>query len=273
MQDWTSRWEWYRLLMRMEARQLTLRMFSFVLISQSFRECCTNSLSFEQQVPVACAATGVKHLHHLAQSYPVGVYFEANGHGTVLFSERALKQISNHEPQSPAQLEALDTLQALTNLINQTVGDALSDLLLVEVVLAHKEWTVEDWLGTYTDMPNKLAKVLVNDRGHYRTIKGTAERQLESPPGMQDRLNDIMRKYTEGRCFVRASGTEDAVRVYGEASEVYDCEDMVSKVTELIASQSSRDIEPYVHAREEKRVEEIDMGLRRDPRDPPLGNN
>ncbi|KAK5132187.1 hypothetical protein LTR08_009310 [Meristemomyces frigidus] len=216
--------------------------------------------------------TGVKHLHHAAARYDIGVYFEANGHGTVLFSERALKQISKHEPQSPAQLEALDTLKALTNLINQTVGDALSDLLLVEVVLAHKEWTVEDWLGTYTDMPNKLAKVYVNDRGNFRTIKGTAERQLESPPGMQDRLNDIMRKYKEGRCFVRASGTEDAVRVYGEASEVYDCEDMVGKVTELIASQASRDIEPYLYAREDRRVEEVGMGLRRDPRDPPFGN-
>ena len=217
--------------------------------------------------------TGVKHLHHAAARYDIGVYFEANGHGTVLFSERALKQISKHEPQSPAQLEALDTLKALTNLINQTVGDALSDLLLVEVVLAHKEWTVEDWLGTYTDMPNKLAKVYVNDRSTFRTIKGTAERQLESPPGMQDRLNDIMRKYKEGRCFVRASGTEDAVRVYGEATEVYDCEDMVSKVTELIANHSSRDNEPYFHAREDKRVEEVSMGLRRDPRDPPFGNS
>ena len=36
-----------------------------------------------QKVPVACVPTGVKHLHHQAQDYDVGVYFEANGHGTV----------------------------------------------------------------------------------------------------------------------------------------------------------------------------------------------
>jgi hypothetical protein len=29
------------------------------------------------------APAGVKHLHHEALAYGVGVYFEANGHGTV----------------------------------------------------------------------------------------------------------------------------------------------------------------------------------------------
>ena len=36
-----------------------------------------------QKVAVACVATGVKHLHHAACDYDIGVYFEANGHGTV----------------------------------------------------------------------------------------------------------------------------------------------------------------------------------------------
>ena len=36
-----------------------------------------------QKVPVACACTGVKHLHRKALEFDVGVYFEANGHGTV----------------------------------------------------------------------------------------------------------------------------------------------------------------------------------------------
>ena len=39
--------------------------------------------SFCSLVWQACAKTGVKHLHHLALNYDIGVYFEANGHGTV----------------------------------------------------------------------------------------------------------------------------------------------------------------------------------------------
>lgn len=34
-------------------------------------------------MPVYCTKTGVKHLHHKAQEFDIGVYFEANGHGTV----------------------------------------------------------------------------------------------------------------------------------------------------------------------------------------------
>lgn len=31
--------------------------------------------------------TGVKHLHEKAAQFDIGIYFEANGHGTILFSE------------------------------------------------------------------------------------------------------------------------------------------------------------------------------------------
>jgi hypothetical protein len=41
-----------------------------------------------KNVPVVFTKTGVKHLHHAAEEFDVGVYFEANGHGTVLFSEK-----------------------------------------------------------------------------------------------------------------------------------------------------------------------------------------
>ena len=34
--------------------------------------------------------TGVKYLHEKAAQYDIGIYFEANGHGTILFSEQFL---------------------------------------------------------------------------------------------------------------------------------------------------------------------------------------
>ncbi|KAJ5196012.1 Phosphoacetylglucosamine mutase [Penicillium cf. viridicatum] len=70
--------------------------------------------------------------------FDVGVCSEANGHSTVTFSGNALKVIKNTEPQSPAQQHALEILQALADLINQAVGDALSDMLPVEAILDHK---------------------------------------------------------------------------------------------------------------------------------------
>jgi phosphoacetylglucosamine mutase len=44
-------------------------------------------------VPVACTPTGVKYLHHQALEFDIGVYFEANGHGTVTFKESAIQQL------------------------------------------------------------------------------------------------------------------------------------------------------------------------------------
>ena len=183
-------------------------------------------------MPVICTPTGVKHLHHAATRFDIGVYFEANGHGTVLFSPNAVRAIQTHEPKSPAQLAALETLHAMADLINQTVGDAISDMLLVEVVLAHKHWSMNEWISTYKDLPNRLVKVEVADRNIFKTTD--AERRLEEPRGIQTEIDQLVGRYKQGRSFARASGTEDAVRVYAEASSAGEAQDLAMKVTELV---------------------------------------
>jgi len=160
------------------------------------------------------------------------VYFEANGHGTILFSSAALKAINTYEPQSPAQQSALETLQALTELINQTVGDAISDMLLVEVILAHKHWGMQEWLGTYTDLPNRLVRIEVRDRNIFRAVD--AERRLESPEGAQAEIDKLVGKFDQGRAFARASGTEDAVRVYAEARTRTEADELAQKVASVV---------------------------------------
>ena len=90
---------------------------------------------------MVCALTGVKHLHHKAVEYDIGVYFEANGHGTVVFSDQALETFTKAAEDgrlSEEEKEAGRQLLALSRLINQTVGDSLSDMLLVEIILMHK---------------------------------------------------------------------------------------------------------------------------------------
>ncbi|KAI9771635.1 MAG: Phosphoacetylglucosamine Mutase [Geoglossum simile] len=183
-------------------------------------------------LPVVCTPTGVKHLHHAAVKFDIGVYFEANGHGTVVFSSAAFKTLESHEPQSPAQALAMDCLLALTELINQAVGDALSDLLLVEVILAHKTWGPKEWDSTYTDIPNRLVRVEVPDRNRFKAVD--AERRLEEPKGVQELIDALVSKYKQGRSFARASGTEDAVRVYAEAATRGEADDLASKVASVV---------------------------------------
>ncbi|RKP11660.1 phosphoacetylglucosamine mutase, partial [Piptocephalis cylindrospora] len=192
----------------------------------------TSYLRNTLQLPVSCVCTGVKHLHHEAERYDIGVYFEANGHGTVLFSQQALKAFKTTEAHSPAHASALEKLQALADLINQTVGDAMSDLLFVEAILANKQWPLERWDQDYTDLPSRLVRVLVEDRSAFRTTM--ADTQLVAPAGLQEKIDAEIAKFSAGRAFVRPSGTEDVVRVYAEAATRSECDTLAWKVAGLV---------------------------------------
>ncbi|KAJ7396906.1 phosphoglucomutase 3 [Pitangus sulphuratus] len=177
----------------------------------------TRYLEETLKVPVHCVKTGVKHLHHKAQEFDVGVYFEANGHGTVLFSKAAETKIRQlvKEEKDDEKREAAKVLENMIDLINQTVGDAISDMLVIEAILALKGLTVQQWDALYNDLPNRLLKVQVADR---RVIDTTdAERRAVTPPGLQEKIDALVKKYKLSRAFVRPSGTEDVVRIYAEA--------------------------------------------------------
>lgn len=187
------------------------------------------------KVDVACTPTGVKHLHHKALEYDIGVYFEANGHGTVVFSQKAKDLISftlNSDDSTDDQKSASSRLLLTIDLINETVGDAISDMLLVETILHSKGWDLKDWLATYHDLPNIQQKVKVQDRNVFETAD--AERVCVKPEGLQDELNKLVKKYKRGRAFVRPSGTEDVVRVYAEAENEDDVKSLAAEVSMLV---------------------------------------
>ncbi|KAI3707684.1 hypothetical protein L6452_26313 [Arctium lappa] len=180
--------------------------------------------------------TGVKYLHGKAEEYDIGIYFEANGHGTILFSEHFLNWLEGrkNEPSSTTKEKqnAVKRLWAVSKLINQAVGDALSGLLLVEAILQHMGWSVDKWNELYHDLPSRQLKVKVADRS--AVVTTYAETSVEKPPGIQEAINAITEKYPEGRCFVRPSGTEDVVRVYAEAKTQETADEVAASVAKLV---------------------------------------
>lgn len=189
----------------------------------------TKYLQDTLEVPVSCTKTGVKHLHHEAvTNYDIGIYFEANGHGTVMFSNKFHETVANHVDQS----SELKILKYLAKLINQTVGDAISDMMAVLAVLSILQWSPSRWDREFTDLPNKLTKVVVSDRSAFTTTD--QERRLVSPAGLQDKIDEAVARFKSGRSFVRASGTEDAVRVYAEAATQSEKDQLSSMVGDLV---------------------------------------
>ncbi|KAG2154794.1 phosphoacetylglucosamine mutase [Suillus clintonianus] len=191
------------------------------------------------RLPVKCVPTGVKHLHHAAEQYDVGVYFEANGHGTVTFSPAAQELISSCKSSNLSQSATLTQLKNVIDVINQTVGDALSDAFLVESVLAHKSYSGVEWDSLYCDLPNRLVKVVVSDRNAF--VTEDAERRLVSPLGLQAKVDELVRRYEGGRSFVRPSGTEDVVRVYAEAVTRAEADELAFRVAGLVYDEAGGD--------------------------------
>ncbi|GKD51665.1 hypothetical protein Tco_1280641, partial [Tanacetum coccineum] len=104
-----------------------------------------------------------KYLHAKAEEYDIGIYFEANGHGTILFSDHFLNWLEGRKSTEKGleKQNAAKRLWAVTKLINQAVGDALSGLVLVEAILQHMGWPVDKWNELYHDLPSRQLKVLL----------------------------------------------------------------------------------------------------------------
>lgn len=72
---------------------------------------------------------------------------------------RLIGDIELSKVLTDSRLKSLYQLKHLKDCINQTVGDALSDLLVVELCLALRAESVDDWSRAYTDLPSRQLKV------------------------------------------------------------------------------------------------------------------
>lgn len=180
----------------------------------------TEFISSMQGVEVVIAKTGVKHLEKAVKPFDVGIYWEPNGHGTVLFAEKTLKAISDvkesvaGDKSLTEQVASLDALLALSKVANQAVGDGVADLLAVIGIMSLEDMTFQEWLQLYDERCSSNMVVHVKDKNVIETAD--CDRLVEKP----DALKDAVAKIANGagcRAFVRPSGTEDVVRVYAEA--------------------------------------------------------
>lgn len=161
-----------------------------------------NSLGFDCH----CVPTGVKHLHRRAKQFDIGIYFEANGHGTVLFNKDSIKNNSK--------------LLRLSSMFNQLIGDAITDLFSILYILSELKITINEWYNLYYNNPNKLGKIYVKDRSQF--ISSSDESYLIKPANIQTSINKLSSEYTDTFIFIRPSGTEDCLRYYIETKSVPD---------------------------------------------------
>ena len=72
------------------------------------------------------------------------------------------------------------------------------------------------WAALFSDLPSRQLKVAVRNKSIL--VCSDDETHLLDPPALAEELTQAMKEASQGRCFVRPSGTEDVVRVYAEAA-------------------------------------------------------
>lgn len=102
--------------------------------------------------------------------------------------------------QSKASL-AIKRLRGAAALINQAVGDAMSDALFIEAVLTMTQKSIEDWDGLYEDLPSRQDKVSVPDRAAFVPIAD--ETRLQEPASLQATIDKLTTTVKKGRAFAR----------------------------------------------------------------------
>ncbi|RNF18076.1 phosphoacetylglucosamine mutase [Trypanosoma conorhini] len=182
---------------------------------------------------VYSTATGVKNLHPIAHARDIGVYFEANGHGTVLFNTDAIAS----KLATPTEPHARALLRHLPLLLSQVCGDGIADAFACEVALLALQMDFAAWYRLYADLPSRQTKITVPNPKVITTTPD--ERRALTPPGLQEAIDAAVTATASAaqsvaRAFVRPSGTEALVRVYAEASSAEQCKRLSEEVESLV---------------------------------------
>lgn len=96
-----------------------------------------------------------------------------------------------------------------------------------------------EWNAMFTYMPSKQVKVAVKDKSLLRCSED--ETRLLEPESLQHAIDSIVNEVcpSQGRCFVRPSGTEEVVRIYAEASIEEEVNCIVDRVRQAIIAHCS----------------------------------
>uniref|UniRef100_A0A7S0ZD40 phosphoacetylglucosamine mutase n=1 Tax=Timspurckia oligopyrenoides TaxID=708627 RepID=A0A7S0ZD40_9RHOD len=197
---------------------------------------CVEYIESLEKVSLLMSKTGVKYLEKAAQLSDIGIYWEPNGHGSILFSRECMQRIDDFltDSEEKEHRDEAQKLKWIAGLSNQAVGDAVSNVFLFELLLRELQWDLATWYSIYNEFPCEYRIVRVHDRSI--VITEDFERQVVSPIELRTEIERVLEKYPKNssRTFVRPSGTEDVIRVYAESASSEDTRQLADEVADLV---------------------------------------
>ena len=139
---------------------------SHVLVQTAYVNSRATQYLKDQKVHNELCPTGVKNAHPIVIKYDIGANDEPNGHGTVVCKWNKVYEALGEKKET---LEG-KKLIAILKLSNQTVGDAIANLLLLESIMKDLDYSINDFANIYEENPSRMYKALVSDRTKFKTI-------------------------------------------------------------------------------------------------------
>ena len=94
------------------------------------------------------------------------------------------------------------------------------------------DMSIQQFAGLFQENPCRLFKCIVSDRTKFKP--NDDETRLIEPKELQDEIDKAIAQVTEGKAFVRPSGTEDILRLYAEAKTQAEMETLANTILEVI---------------------------------------
>ncbi|GMR33220.1 hypothetical protein PMAYCL1PPCAC_03415, partial [Pristionchus mayeri] len=209
-------------------RLIDLDEVKFVIFQTAYANGNSSKYMREQlNTPPVIVPAGVKHLHDEAAKHDCAIYFEDNGNGTATFSKEFPVLLSNVLQPEAAMMKFVNSI------FNEAGADAISTLLVVELIIRRNDWTVQQWAEMYEDAPSMQLNIPVVDRSLFLTTPD--ETRLVEPAALQTKIDDAVgRRRGRARAFVRPSDTENTVCVYAESASKTDAGKLAAEIKQAV---------------------------------------
>ena len=117
-------------------------------------------------------------------------------------------------------------------LSNPSVGDAICVFLLFELALFYLKKNYNDTLAMYKDLESLTSKIAVKAKEKLR-VNDIEDKVLE-PEGLQKTIEGIIEKHKGKKAFLRASGTENVLRLHVEAETQEQVQAITAEIRDLV---------------------------------------